>query len=343
MLEAAEKPLLTFALVAYNQERFIREAVEGAFSQTYSPLEIILSDDCSPDGTYEIMRQMAAEYRGPHRIVLNRAPRNLGIIGHLNRVVELARGDLFVGAAGDDISLPKRAELCHQAWVDSGRRSASIWSEYSLMDEFGNALATNGQQAPSESDPRFEHLQTRPVDVAGWRSRMAFGCTQAFSTELFRSFGPLPLLPSLMNEDSPIFFRAALLAGQVTRINMPLVRYRRHGANASSGVIGGVATNGPVCSASVGLRQRQLKRLMAVAKCFWRDSHAAVERGIYAGDDGQQLRREVARSYRAFQLRSQLLEGGSWKRLGPLWKLARLGRARRFVVLELWRTIWRSF
>jgi len=41
-----ERPLLTFALFGYNQEQYIREAVEGAFAQTYSPLEIILSDDC---------------------------------------------------------------------------------------------------------------------------------------------------------------------------------------------------------------------------------------------------------------------------------------------------------
>ena len=40
-------PLVTFALFAYNQERYVREAVEGAFAQTYQPLEIILSDDCS--------------------------------------------------------------------------------------------------------------------------------------------------------------------------------------------------------------------------------------------------------------------------------------------------------
>lgn len=44
---ASQAPLVTFALFAYNQEKFIREAVEGAFAQTYESLEIILSDDCS--------------------------------------------------------------------------------------------------------------------------------------------------------------------------------------------------------------------------------------------------------------------------------------------------------
>lgn len=57
-----QRPLVTFALFAYNQEKYIREAVDGAFSQTYEPLEIILSDDCSSDRTFEIMQEMAAAY-----------------------------------------------------------------------------------------------------------------------------------------------------------------------------------------------------------------------------------------------------------------------------------------
>ena len=64
-----ELPLVTFALFAYNQEKYIREAIEGAFSQTYEPLEIILSDDCSRDDTHRIMCEMAAGYRGHHRVL----------------------------------------------------------------------------------------------------------------------------------------------------------------------------------------------------------------------------------------------------------------------------------
>ena len=101
-------PLVTFVLLAYNQEKYIREAVEGAFSQTYSPLEIILSDDCSKDRTFEIMSKMKEMYNGPHRIILNRNQTNLGIGRHYNRVMELSSGEIVELAAGDDISLPWR-------------------------------------------------------------------------------------------------------------------------------------------------------------------------------------------------------------------------------------------
>ena len=61
--ESTERPLVTFA-------------------QIYSPFEIILSDDCSPDGTFKIMQEMVEAYKGPHEFVLNRNEENLGIGGH---------------------------------------------------------------------------------------------------------------------------------------------------------------------------------------------------------------------------------------------------------------------
>jgi glycosyltransferase involved in cell wall biosynthesis len=111
MPESSQKPLLTFAVAGFNQEAFVEEAVKGAFSQTYSPLELILSDDCSQDRTFEIMREMAAVYRGPHRVILNRNPARRSIGGHINRIVELSKGELIITAAGDDISLPERAQV----------------------------------------------------------------------------------------------------------------------------------------------------------------------------------------------------------------------------------------
>ena len=54
-----ERPLVSFVVLCYNQESFIREAFNSALLQTYSPLEIIVSDDCSTDGTFDVVQQMA--------------------------------------------------------------------------------------------------------------------------------------------------------------------------------------------------------------------------------------------------------------------------------------------
>ena len=66
-----DRPLVTFALLSYNQETYVREAIESAFVQTYEPMEIILSDDCSSDQTFKIMKDMARNYCGPKKIIVS--------------------------------------------------------------------------------------------------------------------------------------------------------------------------------------------------------------------------------------------------------------------------------
>jgi len=103
-----DRPLVTFALFAYNQESFTREAMAGALAQTYSSLEIILSEDCSTDLTFKIIQEMADIYRGPHRVILSRNPINLNIGGHVAHVFDKASGEIIVATAGDDVSAPYR-------------------------------------------------------------------------------------------------------------------------------------------------------------------------------------------------------------------------------------------
>src|SRR5690554_5258536 len=120
-----ERPLVTFALFAYNQEKYIREAIEGAFSQTYEPLEIILSDDCSTDRTFEIMQQMAADYEGRHNVILRRSSENRGLGLHIQDVAALAHGRFIVVAAGDDVSLPPRTTTLIDIMEEEGTKFAA--------------------------------------------------------------------------------------------------------------------------------------------------------------------------------------------------------------------------
>ncbi|MBK9785786.1 MAG: glycosyltransferase family 2 protein [Betaproteobacteria bacterium] len=115
------RPLVTFALFAYNQEKYIREAVVGALQQDYSPIEIIISDDCSTDKTFEIIQELSEEYEGCAKIILNRNKKNVGLIGHINKVMDIASGELVIVAAKDDISLSDRVSKNVKFYLDMGK------------------------------------------------------------------------------------------------------------------------------------------------------------------------------------------------------------------------------
>jgi glycosyltransferase involved in cell wall biosynthesis len=213
------RPLISFCLFAYNHEKYIREAVRGAFSQTYSPLEIVLSDDCSQDRSFTIMQEEATNYRGPHQIVLNRNERNLGMIGHINGIMRLAKGKLIVGAAGDDISFPERTEKLADIWAKYQFSYISIYSNLIRIDVRGNKVGLFLDKPPP---PKSFSLISQ---ISGHR---VVGASHAWSKELFDIFGPLK--EGIIREDVVIPIRAALL-GTVVYIPEPLVLYRHHDKN----------------------------------------------------------------------------------------------------------------
>ena len=216
---AAGRPLVTQFLYGYRQERTIRAAIEGVLAQTYQPLEIVLSDDCSPDGTFAVMEEMAAAYRGPHRIVLNRNPRNLRIAGHVERIMEIASGAFIVESAGDDISLPTRTERLVEAWLASGRRVHAVHSEKQDIDADGTLLPFA---------PRADIL----ADVAPLamlrRKHVLIGATLGWSRAAYARFGPISDVAAF--HDYPLALRALLLGG-VAYVPEPLVLYRTGGVS----------------------------------------------------------------------------------------------------------------
>jgi len=214
--EKTEK--VTFALVAFNQERFIRDAIGGALAQTYSPLEIVLSDDCSSDRTFQIMEEMAAAYRGPHKLILNRNRTNAGLGGHLNKIMALSTGDIIVIAAGDDISLPERTAR----QVDFLNRHPdiySVWSSIRQISETGELLQELSQ--PDQIYSRESFLNTFNI----------IGSSHAWRRELWTFFGDLQ--PGILYEDGILGTRSSLL-GKTASLSEVLVQYRVNARSISS-------------------------------------------------------------------------------------------------------------
>lgn len=209
------RPLATLVLLAYNQEPFIRQAVAAALAQDYSPLEIILSDDCSTDRTPELLRAALAEYRGPHLVRLNRTSRNLGIADHLNTVMAIVTGDFVVVAAGDDVSAPNRTKELVAAWLGSHRQALSIHSSAIEIDEAG--IGT-GRLRKGCDDILLNDLDAHAALHLG-----VLGATQAWDMQVIRRFPPF--FSFVINEDVVIPARAALL-GRVLYLDRPLVQYR---------------------------------------------------------------------------------------------------------------------
>lgn len=215
----APPPLVSFILVAYNQEKFIEEAVRAALRQTYEPLEIIISDDASTDRTFEIAKAVAGQYEGSHRVTVRRNAKNMGINPHINWVVNEAKGEFIIAAAGDDISLPERTEELVRYWQAG---ASGVFSNASLIDAQGNSRGLFVRAG-------YRHKRDwRTMALDGTHG--AWGCSFAWEKRVFDIFGDMP--ENILGEDAVIPFRCALLKG-VAYVDEPLVQYRDHGGNVS--------------------------------------------------------------------------------------------------------------
>jgi glycosyltransferase involved in cell wall biosynthesis len=208
-----DHPLVTFALFAYNQEKYIREAVEGAFSQTYEPLEIILSDDCSSDRTFEIMQEMTAAYDGPHKVRVRRNDVNCGFAGHINLVIKLANAHIITWAAGDDIAIKDRTSTLVAPMIND----KNIFGVHSAIIE----ITESGEMLEERHhNDRVKNIQLDDVCRNG---TSVVTQSHAFRRDVFDHFGPL--MSDLTNEGPVMAFRESSL-GNVEYIDKPLTYYR---------------------------------------------------------------------------------------------------------------------
>ena len=215
-----DRPLVSLCLVTYRQERYVRKAVKSALAQTYTPLEIIISDDCSPDGTFEIIEEEIRAYRGPHRVISKRHSQNTGMAGNLNRAWELSSGEFIVIQSGDDISMPERVEILVDAWRTPSLVDLVV-SEVIVID-------------PDDREMRrgWPDPVARPVTLSETIRQgecYVLGCAVGHSRDLVARFGSID--PSVIQEDWVLPFRALVSRG-IRVVNEPLVMYRQHGGNA---------------------------------------------------------------------------------------------------------------
>ena len=106
------KPVVSVLCITYNQARFIRETLDSLLAQvTDFPFEVLVGDDCSTDGTAEIIAEYAA--RQPNLIPVLRT-KNLGPNGNFADLTRTARGAFVATCEGDDY------------WSDTGKLQRQV-------------------------------------------------------------------------------------------------------------------------------------------------------------------------------------------------------------------------
>jgi alpha-1,3-rhamnosyltransferase len=134
MITNSSYPLVSIIVITYNSAKYIVEALDSAFNQTYPNIELIISDDCSSDNTLDICKRWGDGHTKRFtRFEIIKAPKNGGVPSNYNRAERICKGDWVKILEGDDILLPD----CISSYVTYVSDKDYIDFLFSDMDTFG--------------------------------------------------------------------------------------------------------------------------------------------------------------------------------------------------------------
>ena len=230
----SQAPLISIVLLCYNQESIVYKSIESILNQDYENLEIIISDDCSTDNTFKIIRAAHQNYQGPHRLIINQNTHNLGVGNHCYHAVGLTAGEYIVLAAGDDISLPNRVRQAVAVVKREGELGAVIGRFHPFNDEpldigeWQPSHAVNGHNIRAGSDDWFKFFHkgklvgTPGAAVAMWNRK------------LFFMFDPIP--KGVLAEDILLVHRCLIAGLGISFTSNKILFYRQHSGNSYAGM-----------------------------------------------------------------------------------------------------------
>ena len=208
-------------MATYNGENYLKEQIDSILNQTYKNIQLIISDDCSKDGTREILKK----YEQNDKIKIFYQQENLGYIKNFEFLLNKVESNLYMLSDQDDIwkeeKIEKSVEKLKNENVDL------VFGDLEVVDENLNTIY--------ESFNKYMKLE-RKIDkcIRNYKLQYLYncitGCTILSKKELLDKILPLPSQSKYMVHDYWMGLIVSL-NGKIGYIKEPYIKYRQHGNN----------------------------------------------------------------------------------------------------------------
>lgn len=207
--------IVSVVLAAYNGERYIKDQLDSIICQSYPPDEIIIVDDCSSDGTWEILCD-SAKLHACVRIFRNED--NLGVSGAFTRAIEESTGDFIFISDQDDVWMKDKLRVFLDAWDGE----MLLYSDAIVVDSELKVLC----------DSEFEfHRCGNPSPLSALyflNNNCVSGHNAMITRDLLTSLFPVP--PGVVYDQW--FALVAACIGKVGYLDNKVCMHRMHSSNA---------------------------------------------------------------------------------------------------------------
>lgn len=223
---------ITILMATYNGERFLREQLDSLFSQTEQDFRLIVSDDCSTDGTADILREYKNRYPEKMRCFIRRTNSGKASANFFS-LLKAERNGMFGETSPyimccdqDDIWLPEKVEKTLGKMHDMERRYGNVpllvHGDLMLVDENGEHL--------NDSMFHYQKLLGAPIPLnLQLIQNSVTGCTLMVNRALLSKMRRIPG-HAIMHDWWLALIAAAF--GKIGFMETPYICYRQHGNNS---------------------------------------------------------------------------------------------------------------
>lgn len=218
MIKDIEKPLVSVAVITYNQKNYLRECIESILAQDYQNIEIVVADDGSTDGTQTMLLEYEEKY--PNKFILKLSKKNQGITANSNLAHFACNGKYIAWMGGDDLMFSCKIST----QVDMMERNCNAVICYHDLDVFNSETGETLHIFSKIHKPREGNIQ-KAVKYGVFNG--------ACSTMVRRSATPKIGFDSRIPIASDWLYWVQSLynGGEIIYIDRIMGKYRRHNNN----------------------------------------------------------------------------------------------------------------
>lgn len=159
-----EQPLFSVLIANYNNGKYLQEAIDSVFAQTYSNWEVIIVDDCSNDNSQQIYEK----YKNDKKFHIFFNEKNMGCGYTKRKCVEVANGTYCGFLDPDDVLLPN-ALLESERKLSSNPNASVCFSRLYFCNERLEVLNELRLLHLKKDESYLEHQDFRPESFASFR------------------------------------------------------------------------------------------------------------------------------------------------------------------------------
>lgn len=215
---------LVSAIVAtYNSANTVIETLDSIYDQTYSRIELIVSDDGSTDNTRKIVKEWCkTHYKRFERVLLRNPKRNLGVARNCNHAIAQANGKWISWIAGDDIWLPQCIE--RRVTYVTGHKCEMVLTQVELFGREGSNL--NKMKQYCQRGYKLLRLDIKEQQSEIVKGNFVAGPMGGFFSKdfFYRMGGYDENYPSV--EDYPFYYKLIMKGYEIPFLEETLARYR---------------------------------------------------------------------------------------------------------------------